>query len=149
MDQLSIHSKKWVALKGTGPSALAIQFDLKFFENSEDVTSLILTNLKKFSTLSNVNSTSTESIKQKILKFVAIPPFIANSYDSSSPMKLLDVPVHFLAETNSFDTKHKGLNGFPKAEEETRHLIKFMWEASMVKFPTTIYINSLDPHVLE
>ena len=64
-------------------------------------------------------------------------------------MKLLDVTVHFLAETNIFDTKHKGLNGFPKAEEETRHLIKFMWEASMVKFPTTIYINSLDPHVLE
>ena len=32
-------SKKWVTLKGSGPPTLAIQFELIFFENSEDVTS--------------------------------------------------------------------------------------------------------------
>ena len=80
---------------------------------------------------------------------MAISPFIANSLDFSPSMQPSDVLVHCLVKKNSFDVKHEGLNGFPKAEEETRYLIEFMWEASMGKVTSNIYIYSLDPHILE
>ena len=57
--------------------------------------------------------------------------------------------MHCKEVTNSFDAKHKGINGFPKADEETIDLITFMGAGSMGKDPATIYIDSLDTHVLE
>ena len=41
------------------------------------------------------------------------------------------------------------MNIFPKAEAETKDIIKFLWAASMGKVPARIYIDSSDPHVVE
>ena len=80
---------------------------------------------------------------------MVIPHFITNSLDLSPSMQSSEVLMLCLVEINSFYENHKVLNGFPKDDEETRDLIKFLWAASMVKVTSTIYIDSSDPHVLE
>ena len=50
--------KNWVALKGLGPSALVVKFELNSLENLEDVTFPSWTNLKKLYSPSDVNSIS-------------------------------------------------------------------------------------------
>ena len=78
-----------------------------------------------------------------------IPPFITNLINSSPSIQISDNLVHCKEVTNSFDAKHKWYNGFPKADEETIDVITFMGAASMGKDPATIYIDSLDTHVLK
>ena len=141
-------SKEWVAFKGSDPSALAIQFKLKFFKNLEDVTFPSCNNPKNFSSPLDINSTSMGSSKQKIRKFMSISPFIANFLDLSPSMELSDIFVHCLDAANSFNVKPNMLNGFTKNYEEKRDLIKLMWAESMGKVTTTIYIDSLDPDVM-
>ena len=80
---------------------------------------------------------------------MSIPPFIANSLESSPSMQPSDVLLHCIVATNCFNAKHKDLQGFSKAGEDTRDLINLLWPASMVKVSAAIYINSLHPHVLE
>ena len=89
--------KKWVALKGMGPSALAIQFKMKFFENTEDMTLPNQKNINKFSSPLDVNSIYPGSNQQKIRKFVAISTFIANYPNLSPPMQPQYVILHCLA----------------------------------------------------
>ena len=64
---------------------------------------------KKVSSPSGVNSKSLGSNKQNIINFMAIPPLIANSLDSSTSMQPLNVLVHCLVATTSFDEKKQGV----------------------------------------
>ena len=135
-------------MKVSGISTLVIQFELKNFEKSEDVTFPSWKNIKKVYSPYDVNPTGLGSSKQNIRNFMAIPHFIAKFLNSSPSIKPSEILVHRLAETNGSNAKHKGLNGFPRVEEETRDLIKFLWAASLEKFPATIYIDSMEPRVL-
>ena len=104
-----------MTLKETGPSALSIQFKLNIFENSEDMTVSIWKKSKKVSSPSGVNSKSLGSSKQKIINFMAIPPLIANSLDSSTSMQPLNVLVHCLVATTIFDENKQGVERVYKA----------------------------------
>ena len=138
----------WVTLKGTGPSSLSIQFKLTILENPEYMTVPIWTNFKKVFPPSGVNSTSPGSIKRKIINFMAIPPLIANSLDSSTSMQPLNVIVHCLVATNRFDSKTKGFGQVYKAWGRSKRSLKNVLVSEHEKSPTTIYIYSLDPQVL-
>eukprot|EP00957_Ditylum_brightwellii_P194495 14813773-Ditylum_brightwellii.AAC.2 len=130
-----------------GPSVLAIQFKDDFFEVTKDLKPFIWANLKKLSSPLEIGNLCQGTSKSNTRKFTAIPPFIANTLHLSPPMKAKDVLIHCQVAILSFDNHFKRENSSPKAKEEYRDLIKFVWVAYKSLIPAATYIKSSNKFV--